>query len=112
MFRSVFIIVGGIIFVSNLLGLISISFVLTSYLSVTLALAILAFASFNFASIVFFETNWLRVFLPYNLPLLAAYPVVALEFVSYMLRVISLSVRLFANITSGHLLINVLSGIL
>jgi len=112
MFRSVFIIVGGIIFVSNLLGLISISFVLTSYLSVTLALAILAFVSFNLASITFFETNWLRVFLPYNLPLITAYPVVALELVSYTLRVISLSVRLFANITSGHLLINVLSGIL
>lgn len=46
------------------------------------------------------------------MPIFATYPVVALEFVSYSLRVVSLSVRLFANITSGHLLMNVLSGIL
>lgn len=112
LFRSVFILVAVIIFLSNFLGLISISFVLTSYLSVTLTLAMVAFVSFNLASFVFFETNWLKVFLPYNLPILTIYPVVALEFVSYTLRVVSLSVRLFANITSGHLLINVLSSIL
>lgn len=72
----------------------------------------IAFVSFNLASYVFFEANWLKVFLPYNLPVLTTYPIVALEFVSYTLRVVSLSVRLFANITSGHLLINVLAGIL
>jgi F-type H+-transporting ATPase subunit a len=54
----------------------------------------------------------LKIFLPYNLPIVTIFPVVALEFVSYSLRVVSLAVRLFANITSGHLLMNVLSGIL
>lgn len=57
MFRSVFVLVAAIIFLANLLGLISISFVLTSYLSVTLSLAMIAFVSFNLASYVFFEAN-------------------------------------------------------
>lgn len=111
-FRAAFIVVALSIFLSNFLGLISISFITTSYLSVTLTLSLVTFASFNIASIIMFGTNWLRIFLPYNMPLIATYPVVALEFVSYSLRVVSLSVRLFANITSGHLLMNVLSGIL
>lgn len=49
---------------------------------------------------------------PYKLSLLATLPVLLLEGVSYSLRVVSLSVRLFANVTSGHLLLHVLAGIL
>src|SRR5690554_4922959 len=112
MFRFLFLILAGFIFLSNLLGLISISFISTSYLSVTLALSLVAFLSFNVQSIVFFGTFWLCIFLPSKILLLTAYAVVGLELVSYSLRVISLSVRLFANITAGHLLLNVLSGIL
>lgn len=112
LFRTMFLSLAFTIFLSNFLGLISISFILTSYLSITLALSLVTFTSFNVTSMLLFNTNWLRIFLPYNIPLAMTYPVVALEFVSYSLRVISLSVRLFANITSGHLLMNVLSGIL
>jgi F-type H+-transporting ATPase subunit a len=111
MFRSLFILVALVIFVSNLLGLIGLSFVLTSYLSITLSLSLIAFVSFNLACIVFFGKHWLKVFLPYNIPVFGAYPVVFLEAVSYVLRIVSLSVRLFANITAGHLLLGVLSGI-
>lgn len=49
---------------------------------------------------------------PYKLSLLTTLPVLVLEGVSYSLRVVSLSVRLFANVTSGHLLLHVLAGIL
>lgn len=57
MYRFVFLVIACFIFLSNFLGLISISFILTSYLSITLMLSLLAFLGFNFASIMFFGSN-------------------------------------------------------
>lgn len=112
MFRVLLVLAAGLVFLSNLLGLAAMAFATTSYLSVSLSLSLVAFISFNLAGLIFFSTHWVRVIMPYEVPLLATFPVLALEKVSYSLRVVSLSVRLFANVTSGHLLLHVLAGIL
>jgi len=51
-----------------------------------------------------------ELFLPSGTPLFILPFLIQIEIVSYFSRVISLSVRLFANMTSGHTLIKILSG--
>jgi ATP synthase subunit 6 len=49
-------------------------------------------------------------FLPSGCPF-ALYPlIIPIEFISYVFRVVSLSVRLFANMMAGHTLLAVLAG--
>ena len=47
-------------------------------------------------------------FLPAGTPFALLLLVIPIEIVSYFIRVISLSVRLFANLMSGHILLKVL----
>ena len=49
-------------------------------------------------------------FLPAGAPLQLAPLLVAIEIVSYSFRVISLALRLFANMMSGHCLLKILAG--
>jgi F-type H+-transporting ATPase subunit a len=51
-----------------------------------------------------------ELFLPSGTPLFILPFLIQIEIVSYFSRVIILSVRLFANMTSGHTLIKILSG--
>jgi len=48
--------------------------------------------------------------LPSGVPVLLAPLIVIIELVSYFSRVFSLSIRLFANISSGHALLKILIG--
>ena len=52
----------------------------------------------------------LYLFLPAGAPLQLAPLLVAIEIVSYSFRVISLALRLFANMMSGHCLLKILAG--
>lgn len=50
------------------------------------------------------------MFLPQGLPLVIVPALVAIEILSFFIVLISLPVRLFANIMSGHILLKVLAG--
>ena len=50
------------------------------------------------------------LFLPAGVPLALAPLLVGVELVSYCFRVISLALRLFANMMSGHCLLKILAG--
>lgn len=50
------------------------------------------------------------IFLPGGLPLGMIPPLVAIEIISFLMTLISLPVRLFANMMSGHILLKVLAG--
>ena len=54
--------------------------------------------------------NFFSLFLPPGVSLNMAPLLVVIEILSYFIRVISLSVRLFANMMSGHILLKVLLG--
>jgi len=49
-------------------------------------------------------------FLPTGAPLILAPFIILIELISNFSRIISLPVRLFANITSGHALLKILAG--
>jgi ATP synthase subunit 6 len=98
------------IFFCNLLGMIPYSFTVTSHIVVTLGLATMAFVSINIVGIKTHGVHLLSLFLPPGAPLALAPLLVMIELVSYSFRVVSLALRLFANMMSGHCLLKILAG--
>ena len=98
------------IFFCNLLGMVPFSFTVTSHIAVTLGLAILAFFGINVIGIKTHGFHMLSLFLPPGAPIALAPLLVMIELVSYSFRVISLALRLFANMMSGHCLLKILAG--
>jgi ATP synthase subunit 6 len=98
------------IFFCNILGMIPYSFTVTSHIVVTLGLAIMAFTGINIIGIKTHGFHMLSLFLPSGAPLALAPLLVAIELVSYSFRVVSLALRLFANMMSGHCLLKILAG--
>jgi len=94
----------------NVIGLIPYSFTVTSHIIVTLALALMVFIG---ATIIGFWKNgfrYLKLFVPSGVPLLLMPLVVLIEVVSYFIRPLSLSIRLFANMMAGHMMLKVMAG--
>ena len=98
------------IFFCNLMGMIPYSFTVTSHIVVTLGLASMAFLGINIIGIRIHGLHLLSLFLPAGAPLALAPLLVIIELVSYRFRVISLALRLFANMMSGHCLLKILAG--
>ena len=87
-------------------------YAVTSQLSVTLVLAIL---SVGFTHIEGFRYNgsaYIKSFIPAGVPKAMVPAMAVLEVISHIFRVISLSVRLYANMLAGHMLILVSIGLL
>jgi len=98
------------IFTFNILGLIPFSFAITSSFVVTLFLAGTYFIAVNIIGFNRWKWKLNNLFLPDGVPSILIPALVAIEFVSYFARVPSLSIRLFANIMSGHALLKILIG--
>jgi len=98
------------LFFCNLLGMIPYSFTVTSHIVVTLGLATMAFFAINVIMIRTHGFHALSFFLPAGAPLALAPLLVMIELVSYSFRVVSLALRLFANMMSGHCLLKILAG--
>jgi ATP synthase subunit 6 len=105
-----FLVYSHLFFFCNLVGMIPFSFTVTSHIVVTLALAIMAFFGINVVGIKTHGFHMLSLFLPPGAPLALAPLLVMIEVVSYSFRVISLALRLFANMMSGHCLLKILAG--
>ena len=54
--------------------------------------------------------GYLKSFIPAGVTGAAAVPIFVIEVISHFVRIISLSVRLFANLLAGHLLILFMAG--
>ena len=94
----------------NLLGMIPYSFTYTSHLAVTFFLAAVIFLAVTVIGFARHGLHYFRMFFPHGAPLWTAVILVPIELVSYLSRPISLSVRLFANMTVGHVMLKVLAG--
>jgi ATP synthase subunit 6 len=98
------------LFFCNILGMIPYSFTVTSHIVVTLGLATMAFTAINIIGLRTHGFHMLSLFLPSGAPIALAPLLVMIEIVSYGFRVISLALRLFANMMSGHCLLKILAG--
>ena len=94
----------------NLSGMVPYSFTVTSHLIITFWLGLSVFIGINIVGIRTYGIHFLSLFLPAGVPLTLAPLLVVIEVISYFIRVVSLSVRLFANMMSGHILLKVLLG--
>jgi F-type H+-transporting ATPase subunit a len=98
------------ILVNNLIGMIPYSFAVTSHFILTFSLS---FTVVLGATILGFNKHGLKffsLFVPSGCPLGLLPLLVLIEFISYLSRNVSLGLRLGANILSGHMLLNILSG--
>jgi F-type H+-transporting ATPase subunit a len=83
----------------------------TANISIPLVLALVVFVSFNVEGIrAKGVRGYLKSLVPAGITGYAAIPMFLLEGMSTCMRIISLSVRLFANILAGHLIILFMSG--
>ena len=98
------------IFLCNLLGMVPFSFAVTGHIAVTLAMAVFAFLAINIVGVRKHGFGIMSLFLPPGSPLILSPLLVMIELISYGFRVISLALRLFANMMSGHCLLKILAG--
>jgi F-type H+-transporting ATPase subunit a len=98
-----------LILIMNILGMFM-TFTATSQLAVTVTFAVL---TFGLVVVVGFAKNGLgffKLFWPMGAPL-ALRPVVGLiEFVSFLLRPVTLALRLFGNMLGGHVALKIFAG--
>ena len=95
---------------SNLIGMIPYSFTITSHLIFTFTLSFSTFLGLNIIGIRKHGLKFFGLFLPTGAPLVVAPYLIIIELISYIARVFSLAIRLFANMMSGHTLLKILAG--
>lgn len=95
---------------ANVQGLIPSTFTVTSHIIVTFAMAAVVFVGVTVIGLVKHGFRFFTLFVPSGLPMALVPLLFPIEVISYLIRPITLSVRLFANMMAGHTLLIVLSG--
>nr|UAM92219.1 ATPase subunit 6 [Branchinecta gaini] len=98
------------ILMNNFLGLFPYIFTATSHLAITLAMALPLWLSFILFSWIKETTHALAHLVPLGTPPVLMPFMVIIELVSNIIRPITLSVRLAANMIAGHLLLTLLGN--
>lgn len=97
------------IWTCNLLGLVPFGATATSNLMVT---AVLATITFLITQINASKDHWAHVFWPPGVPTFVKPILIPVEFMGLFTKPIALAIRLFANMTAGHLIILSLIGLI
>jgi len=97
---------------ANLSGNIPYGFTVATSIVVSLGLSVTIFIGVTILGLQRHKVHFFSFFVPSGTPL-ALVPLLApIELISYLARAVSLGVRLFANMVSGHTLLKILSGFL
>jgi len=91
----------------NLMGVFPLFFTFTSHIATTLALSLFVFLLVTAVAIKEHGLHFFSYFVPKGVPALLLPLLVVIEVISYLSRIISLSVRLFANMMAGHVMLEV-----
>ena len=94
----------------NLMGVFPLFFTFTSHIAVTLALSLAVFVLVTIVALMEHGLHFFSYFVPKGVPVLLLPLMVLIEIISYLSRIISLSVRLFANMMVGHVMLEVFAG--
>ena len=98
------------ILVNNLIGMVPYSFASTSHFILTFSLSFTVVLGATILGLNKHGFKFFSLFVPAGCPLGLLPLLVIIEFISYLARNVSLGLRLAANILSGHMLLNILSG--
>ena len=96
--------------VSNLIGIIPYTFTVASHLIVTAAMALLVFFIVLFYGFYKNGLKFFKLFVPSGVPIYILPLVVFIEVISFFLKPVSHSVRLFANMLAGHIALKVFAS--
>jgi len=96
---------------SNLIGLIPYSYTVTSQIVVTFAMALFIFIGVTIIAVVKHGFHFFSFFIPSGAPKALLPLIFVIEVISYFIRPVSLSVRLFANMLAGHTMLKVFGGL-
>ena len=107
-FILLFYIIFLFLFLSNILGMVPFSMTITSHLILTLYFSLGFFIGNNLIGIFYHKQNFFVLFLPEGVPIFIIPLLILIEYVSYISRIFSLAIRLFANMLSGHILLKIL----
>ena len=91
----------------NLIGVWPYFFTFTSHIAITLALAAFVMLLTTAVALRLHGLKFFSYFVPEGVPKLLLPLLVPIEVLSYVSRLISLSVRLFANMMAGHVMLEV-----
>jgi F-type H+-transporting ATPase subunit a len=86
----------------NLIGMVPYTFTFTSHIIVTFAMALVVFLGVTAIGIARHGLHFFSLFVPPGVPKVMLVLLVPIEVISYLIRPITLSVRLFANMMAGH----------
>jgi F-type H+-transporting ATPase subunit a len=95
---------------ANLLGMIPFFFTTTSHIIVTFTLAMMVMTLVIGYGVFKNGFGFLKIFWPSGIPIVILPFVSLLEIISFFSRPISLSVRLWANMLAGHILLKLFAG--
>ncbi len=102
------------ILLNNLIGLIPYSFTTTSHIAITLTLSLSIIIGVTFIGFKKHSIGFFNLFIPSGLNqgfIRILIPLIfVIELISYLTRIISLSVRLTANMMSGHTLLKIIAN--
>ena len=99
-----------IVLLGNMLGMLPYSFTYTSHIIVTAALAFLIFLVVIMVGLYKHGLHFFSLFLPPGVPAWLIPLILPIEIMSFLTRPITLSVRLFANMIAGHIMLKVFAG--
>ena len=94
----------------NVLGLLPGAFTVTSHIIVTGAMAVFVFVMVTVVGIVRHGLHFFTYFMPQGAPMWLMPLMIPIEIISYFIRPMSLSVRLFANMVAGHVMLAVIGS--
>ena len=94
----------------NIIGLFPYAFTYTSHLAAVGGLSVIALLFNVCIGIKKKRIGFLRTFLPRGIPLALAPLIIPIEMISYLSKPFSLTVRLVANMTVGHIMLKIIAG--
>ena len=98
------------IFFANMIGMVPYAFTTTSHLVVTAALALLVISIVLIYGIYKNGLGFFKLFAPSGAPWYIYILLIPIEVISFVARPLTLSLRLFANMLAGHIMLKLFAG--
>jgi F-type H+-transporting ATPase subunit a len=95
---------------ANVLGLLPGAFTVTSHIIVTFGMAAFIFLMVTIVGLVRHGFRFFSYFAPEGAPMWLMPVMIPIEIISYLIRPMTLSIRLFANMVAGHVMLAVIGG--
>lgn len=108
-FMIIFIFIFFYLAFMNVTGMFPYAVTFTGHLTFTFFVSFSYFIGLNVVALTYQSNNYFCLFLPSGVPEFIIPLIIFIEFISFSMRMLSLSIRLFANMMAGHTLLKILT---